>query len=273
MGSIIAVDNGKTDSETGAVTGTGTGTGRSNKSTDSADTSTRTAGTAGTGTGTGTGTAGTAGAQNGVGIEKSTELAFLNEDEKKAFAVADEDEKKRLLRNAKRRQRYQTEKTGQAKPKKVNKKKTNATPPITDDSLKLMIVTVSGLVASRPNMEHWALSEKEVDSIVTPLSNILKQYDAFSNLGEHSNEIALVMACMTIFVPRIFVTSNKLKEKKRNGITGNSVNTNVDTGRTRPLVRETTDSDKNSDKRNGGESPTYSTNNVHDVSVYGLPLN
>lgn len=243
----------------------GTGTGRSDKSSDSANTNTNSR----TGTGTGTATGTDTGTATGVNIEKANELAFLNEDEKKAYDVADEQEKKRLVRNAKRRERYVKEKTAQGKPRRVNKKK-QSEPPVNDESLKLMIVTISGLVASRPNMTHWMLSEKEVDSIVKPLSNILKSYDAFSNLGEHSNEIALAMACITIFVPRIFVTINNEKEKKKHAVTGNITDTNV-TGK-RSVTGEKTDSYKRVDKTDGRQSAVSGTGNVHDVSVYGLPL-
>ena len=134
-----------------------------------------------------------------------------------------------------------------------------------------MIVTVSGLVASRPNMEHWALSAKEIDSIVTPLGNILKEYNAFATLGEHSNEIALAMACITVFAPRLFITANKMKEGKKNGITGNSVETTVRrTGK--QIVRESDNGNKKSDKGNSRQPTTTDTDNVLDVSWYGEPL-
>lgn len=242
------------------------GSSNSKSSADTSSTSTGTAGTAGTVGTAGTGTAGT----EKVADEKFSELAFLTEDEKRAYDVADDTEKKRLLRNAKRRQRYQNEKTGQAKPRKVNKKK-SVEPPINNDSLKLMIVTVSGLVASRPGMEHWMLSDKEIDSIVTPLGNILKDYNAFSTLGEHSNEIALAMACITVFAPRLFVTASKMKERKKNDITGNSVNTNV-TGTGKQIVRKESDRNKDIDKRDNRQSAVTSADHVHDVSWYGQPL-
>ena len=264
MGTGITERNDKVN---GVIESVENGTGRTGsadgKSTCSTKTSTGTAGTAGTGT-AGTGTA------EKIKDETFSGLAFLTEDEKRSYDTADETEKKRLLRNAKRRQRYQNEKTGQAKPRKVNKKK-SAEPPINNDSLKLMIVTVSGLVASRPNMEHWMLSDKEIDSIVTPLGNILKEYDAFSSLGGHSNEIALAMACITVFAPRLFITANKMKERKNNGITGNTVNTNV-TGTGKQIVRKESDRNKDTDKGHYRQSTATSSDNVHDVSWYGQPL-
>ena len=165
MGEIVATDNGKSDREIVTVTGT---TGGSSKSSSATDTST--GGNTGGRTGGNT-TGGTTGGENGQSIEKTDELVILTEEEKRQYASADDAERKRLIRNAKRRERYKNEKGGTVKPKKVNKKK--ASEPVVDtDTINMLIATLSTVVSSRPDCEHWALSEKEINSIALRLDNV-----------------------------------------------------------------------------------------------------
>lgn len=265
MGEIVATDNGKIDREVVAVTGTAGGSG---KSSSAADTSTG----GNTGGRTGGNTAGgNTGGENGQSTEKIDELALLTEEEKRQYATADDTERKRLIRNAKRRERYKNEKGGNVKPKKVNKKK--ASEPVVDNAtINMLIATLSTVVSSRPDCEHWALSEKEINSISEPLSKMLQEYDAFSNIGQYSNQIALVMACVTVFMPRVFISLNKVKEKKKNVITGNRTDVstgNIVTGRN---LREEKTSDKKPTGRNDGQSTDNGTKHVNDVSLYGLPI-
>lgn len=127
------------------------------------------------------------------------------------------DEKKKLdEKNARRRELYAKKKEengGSYKPRKTRQtKKEN---PVNDESLKIFINTIFGLVASRPGCEHWLLSEEEVKKLSEPLAKILANSQAFAGLGEHSNEVALVMACLTIFVPRLTISHNKKQEEKK----------------------------------------------------------
>ena len=132
------------------------------------------------------------------------------------LASVDDDEQKRLERNAKRRERYAAQKAangGTVKPRKVNSKKAQADT-IDTTQINALIATLSAIVASRPDCEHWLLTEKEIDSITQPMAKMLAESEALSKINENSNQIALVIACVSVFAPRLFVTAQKMKEKK-----------------------------------------------------------
>ena len=173
----------------GGTEGTG-----SAKSTSSTDTGTRTGGTGGTGTG---GTGGTTANK-----------------EKVISTMVDVEEEKRLERNRKRRERYAKQKAeGTQKPKKVNTKKTKEV--IDTTQIETLIKTISVMVSSRPGQEHWLLLDSEVKALSEPLTNILKDSNAFSSISEHSNAVALVIACITIILPRTIKSVTDLSKKKK----------------------------------------------------------
>ena len=177
-------------------TGTGTGgTGGDTKSTSSTNTGTRTGGTGGTGTGGRTG---------GTTANK----------EKVISTMVDVEEEKRLERNRKRRERYAKQKAeGTQKPKKVNTKKTKDV--IETTQIETLIKTISVMVSSRPGQEHWLLIDSEVKAISEPLTNILKDSNAFNSITEHSNAFALVIACITIILPRTIKSISDINKKKK----------------------------------------------------------
>lgn len=192
-----------------------------------------------TGTGapdTGTGAGGRTGGRTGAGTgaetekEKSAGLDILTEEERAAYAAGDDKEKKRILKNARRRVKYAEDKAiggGTVRPRKVRKTKTEAPSPVDTTQLNAIILTVSGIIASRPNCEHWLLTEAEAESISKPLAGMLAESEFFKNAGQYSNQIALVMACITIFVPRLMITAAKVKEEKKRAITGQHTDTNI----------------------------------------------
>ena len=194
MGTEITEVDSNTDGKTNGTARTGKG--RSSESTSATDTRkerTGTAGTAGTGTGTETGT------QKVVS----------------GLATIDAEEEKRLERNRKRRERYAKEKEangGQVKPRKVNGKKKDAV--IDTQQIDTLILSIFTVIGSRPNCEQWLLSENEVKSITKPLAAMLAESEALSVISQNSNQIALVMACITVFAPRVFVTVQKMNNKK-----------------------------------------------------------
>ena len=177
-------------------TGTGTGgTGGDTKSTSSTNTGTRTGGTGGTGTGGRTG--------GKTGGEKEV-----------VSTMVDVEEEKRLERNRKRRERYAKQKAeGTQKPKKVNTKKTKEV--IDSNQIETLIKTISVMVSSRQGQEHWLLLDSEVKALAEPLTNILKDSNAFSSISEHSNAVALVIACITIILPRTIKSITDLSKKKK----------------------------------------------------------
>ena len=191
-GSVIEeVKPARTETRTSRGTG---GTGGDTKSKSSTDTGTRTGGTGGTGTG---GTGGTTANK-----------------EKVISTMVDVEEEKRLERNRKRRERYAKQKAeGAQKPKKVNTKKTKEV--IETSQIETLIKTISVMVSSRPGQEHWLLLDSEVKAIAEPLTNILKDSNAFSSISEHSNAVALVIACITIILPRTIKSITDLSKKKK----------------------------------------------------------
>ena len=197
---IIAVDSTDGTEQTGGSTGSSStdtttssgGIGRRGRNEQSTDTSATT---------------------TGEQKEIIPELAILNDKEKEQYDKADEKEKKRILRNAKRRERYAKQKA-EPKPKKVNKK-SGKTDEIDRTQINAVISGLTTAIASRPNCQHWMMSNEEIDSITKPLCNMLKESELFEKTLEHSNEIALVTACMTVFAPRIFTTVLIEKEKNK----------------------------------------------------------
>ena len=178
--------------ETGTSGGTG-GTG-STKSSSSTDTRTNAGRTGGTGTG-------------GTGGKTTGEKEVIS-------TMVDVEEEKRLERNRKRRERYAKQKAeGTQKPKKVNTKKTKDV--IDTTQIETLIKTISVMVSSRPGQEHWLLLDSEVKAIAEPLTNILKDSNAFSSISEHSNAVALVIACITIILPRTIKSVTDVSKKKK----------------------------------------------------------
>ena len=193
MGESIIEEVKQVGGKTSTGGGTG-GTGGDTKSKSSTDTGTRTGGTGGTGTG---GTGGTTANK-----------------EKVISTMVDVEEEKRLERNRKRRERYAKQKAeGTQKPKKVNTKKTKDV--IDTNQIETLIKTISVMVSSRQGQEHWLLLDSEVKALAEPLTNILKDSNAFSSISEHSNAVALVIACITIILPRTIKSITDLSKKKK----------------------------------------------------------
>lgn len=251
------------------VTESGGGT-----SSGSASTSTTTTSTDANGGRGGTGGSGNTTSTENKPTQEIDGLHLLTDEEKKQYEVADEKEKKRLLKNAKRRQRYaeQKEQTGQTvKPRKVKQTKNEPKPAIDVTQLNLIVMGISGAVASRPNCEHWLLTEAEVNSITVPLSKMLADSQMFANMGQYSNQIALCMACITVFMPRLFVTVQKQKEAKKIAKSGQHTNTNVNDERVGVAGKET-ESNTGTNRGNVKKSTSDGTNDANNVPFYGLPI-
>ena len=224
--------------ETGASGGTG-GNGGSTKSKSSTDTGTRTGGTGGTGTG------------GRTGGKTTTEKEVIS-------TMADVEEEKRLERNRKRRERYAKQKAeGTQKPKKVNTKKTKEV--IDTTQIETLIKTISVMVSSRQGQEHWLLLDSEVKALAEPLTNILKDSNAFSSISEHSNAVALVIACITIILPRTIKSITDISKKKKKE---KEVKKNVE-------LRGSKTKNITNDKRNNGNTTANDTHNGTNAIWYG----
>ena len=230
--------------QVGGKTSTGGGTGGtgSTKSSSSTDTRTTTGGTGGTGTG---GTGGT-----------------TTNKEKVISTMVDVEEEKRLERNRKRRERYAKQKAeGTQKPKKVNSKKTKEV--IDTSQIETLIKTISVMVSSRPGQEHWLLLDSEVKAIAEPLTNILKDSNAFNSISEHSNAVALVIACITIILPRTIKSITDISKKKKKE---KEVKKNVE-------LRGSKTKNITNDKRNNGNTTANDTHNGTNAIWYGDAIN
>jgi hypothetical protein len=113
-------------------------------------------------------------------------------------------------------------KKGRGRPKGSTKKKTTPPKAKQGDStqLKILLVTVSGILSSRPNMSAFQLTMEEAEQIAQPLSNILAKNEGVNAItSEYADHIALVVACLTIFVPKYFMyQATKPKEEKKKNV-------------------------------------------------------
>ncbi|MDA2738829.1 hypothetical protein PDQ75_27220 [Bacillus cereus group sp. Bc015] len=72
--------------------------------------------------------------------------------------------------------------------------------------LKVLLLTTSQIIGAREGMAMWAMTEAEVDQIVTPLYSILSKNDGVGQvMGEYADHIALIVASFTIFVPKFMM--------------------------------------------------------------------
>ena len=235
-GSVIEeVKPTRTETRTG-----GGGTGGDTKSKSPTDTGTTTGRTGGTGTG------------GRTGGRTTTEKEVIS------TMVDVEEEEKRLERNRKRRERYAKQKAeGTQKPKKVNTKKSKEV--IDTNQIETLIKTISVMVSSRPGQEHWLLLDSEVKALAEPLTNILKDSNAFSSISEHSNAVALVIACITIILPRTIKSVTDLSKKKKKE---KEVKKNVE-------LRGNQRKNITNDKRNNGNTTANDTHNGTNAIWYG----
>ena len=221
----------------------GTGGTANTKSSSSTDTGTNTGGTSGTGTG------------GRTGGKTTGEKEVIS-------SMVDVEEEKRLERNRKRRERYAKQKAeGTQKPKKVNTKKSKDV--IDTTQIETLIKTISVMVSSRPGQEHWMLLDSEVKAISEPLTNILKDSNAFSSISEHSNAVALVIACITIILPRTIKSITDLSKKKKKE---KEVKKNVE-------LRGSQRKNITNDKRNNGNTTANDTHNGTNAIWYGDAIN
>ena len=234
---IREIEQDKRENRTSGGSG-GTGSAKSTSSTDTGTTG-RTGRTGGTG--------------GRTGGKTTTEKEVVS-------TMVDVEEEKRLERNRKRRERYAKQKAeGTQKPKKVNTKKTKEV--IDTNQIETLIKTISVMVSSRPGQEHWLLLDSEVKAIAEPLTNILKDSNAFNSISEHSNAVALVIACITIILPRTIKSITDISKKKEK-----EVKKNVE-------LRGSQRKNITNDKRNNGNTTANGANNGTNAIWYGDAIN
>ena len=232
---IREVEQDKRENRTSGGTG---GSGGSAKSTSSTDTTAERGGNRSGGSG-------------GSGRKTTAEKEVVS-------TMVDVEEEKRLERNRKRRERYAKQKAeGTQKPKKVNTKKTKEV--IDTNQIETLIKTISVMVSSRQGQEHWLLLDSEVKALSEPLTNILKDSNAFNSISEHSNAVALVIACITIILPRTIKSITDISKKKKKE---KEVKKNVE-------LRRSKTKNFSNDKGNNGNTSTNGANNGTTTIWYG----
>lgn len=121
--------------------------------------------------------------------------------------------KSREEKNAERRARYAERKAADGlsvKPRKTQKKETV----LKTEDVKLLLTTVFGILAARPGMEYWRLSDAEADAIAQPLTKIVAASAFGGEMEKHGDTVVLAVACVTVLLPRMVITLQKGRDKK-----------------------------------------------------------
>ncbi|HEX9253022.1 MAG TPA: hypothetical protein VF870_12315, partial [Ignavibacteriaceae bacterium] len=92
---------------------------------------------------------------------------------------------------------------------KVEETKVDA---IAEISTLIQTLTV---IASLKFGEHWTIDEAESNSIATPLNSILNKFNLVDKIAGVSDGVALVVATVSIAIPRIIIQS-QLNSQKSN---------------------------------------------------------
>lgn len=72
--------------------------------------------------------------------------------------------------------------------------------------ISLLLVTMTGVLATRPNMHPFAMTLEEANQIAMPLANILAKNEGIASAAsEYADHIALLFAAATIFIPKILI--------------------------------------------------------------------
>ena len=82
------------------------------------------------------------------------------------------------------------------------------------------------MVVSLKGGEHWTLQSDESIQIADPLSKILDRYDLLGKASEVSDPVALIIATLTIILPRVMINKMSVAEKKTKTLQNNGVMNN-----------------------------------------------
>lgn len=165
----------------------------------------------GSGSGGGRGRGGSQKGQSGETIPKPVLVEVpgqeKSEEEKKL------EEKRAKDRERKAKSRANAKASGTTKKASTTRKKTASVGDA--QQLKVLVLTTSQIMAARPGMEMWALSEYEVDQLITPLHSIMSKNEGVGNMmSEYGDHIALIVASFTIFVPKFMMWRNARPKKE-----------------------------------------------------------
>ena len=151
------------------------------------------------------------------------------------------------------------------KPKRkrtTRKKKTT----VDSESVEKLLLTLSSVVATRKGWEHWQLSKQECKAIAEPLVEVMDKYDISKNFADNAPEIALAVACISVAVPRVMISSQKRRVKNNDGMGGKA-----STGSAGKRLDENRKS-KAASRKDDGKSTANTQNDDSEYGVFGLPL-
>lgn len=140
-----------------------------------------------------------------------------------------------------------------AKKRTKKKKAVKKQPAFSPDQISALLMGVNSILASRPGMEVFMLSETECNQIAVPLANIIEETGYSESVGKYSNQIALGSACLMIFIPRILIYIEQQKAKKVQMNGGLKLERNKET--------------KNSGDSRGNSQPTTTPKSNDDKAV------
>ena len=142
------------------------------------------------------------------------------------------------------------------------KKKTT----VDSETIEKLLFTVSGIVASRKDCEHWQLTKQECKTIAEPLVEVLDKYDVAKSFADNAPEISLAIACISVMFPRVMISSQKRRVKNNDGMGGKaeigSAGKRLDENRTSKTIS----------RKDDGKSSADTKNDDSEYGVFGLPL-
>ncbi|WP_371399494.1 hypothetical protein [Bacillus wiedmannii] len=167
-------------------------------------------------TGSSTGSSGSGGRGTGRGTSQKTvspKVVLVEVPGQEKTEEEKLEEKRAKDRERKAKSRANSRSNGTTKKAGTTRKKTAS---VSDaQQLKILVLTTSQIMASRPGMEMWALSEYEVDQLITPLHSIMSKNEGVGNMmSEYGDHIALIIASFTIFVPKFIMWRNAKPKKE-----------------------------------------------------------
>lgn len=85
--------------------------------------------------------------------------------------------------------------------------------------ISILLVTMTGVMATRPNMQPFALTIEEANQIALPLANILAKNEGVANAAsEYADHIALLFAAATIMIPKFLLYQATKPTKETRGV-------------------------------------------------------
>ena len=112
----------------------------------------------------------------------------------------------------------------EAKPKRTRKRRTKKQS-IDTEPIEKLLITATGIIATRPDMGMWKMTKQEAHAIAEPLGQVLEKYDLAKPITDNAPELSLLVAVLGFTVPRAVMTISVRKEKNKDGFKGKAVNT------------------------------------------------